>query len=242
MVRVMKIQRMAVVVVLAALFVIGNASAQVLFTTTNDFGQFNGGAVTVDSTYYSESSTVNGIGNTSDAGGVGTPGALQLTAAGAWGPNGSSWWPGATYDLFQAIDPGGARPWSAESGYGAGTVIAHSGVISFDLYTGNLTDWFQPGIHFNYDGNWWVGFETNNFTFVGADGRTWTHYDVPFTLNARPGDLSYFGVSFAENSGGGNAGLTYYVDNIQVVPEPGTFALLGLGVLSLFFVVRRRVS
>ena len=49
-----------------------SASAQVsLFTTTNDFGQFNGGAGNVNSLYYSDSSTVNGVGNTVSPGGAG---------------------------------------------------------------------------------------------------------------------------------------------------------------------------
>jgi hypothetical protein len=239
MVRVMKIQKIAVGVVLAALFVIGNASAQVLYTTTNDFGQFNGGAGVVDATYYSEASTVNGIGNQTDPGGVGVPGSLQLTATGGWnGWLAGSDFPGATAASFQAMDPGGARPWSPESSYGPGTMIASSGTITFDVYGGNFTDWNWWGVTFNYDGNWTPFFASTSSDFTGADGRTWTHYVVPYTLNAA--SLSYFGMGIAQNAGA-IGGQTFYVDNIQVVPEPGTFALLGLGLLSLFCVVRRRM-
>jgi hypothetical protein len=237
----MKLQKIVVVVVSAALFVIQNASAQVLFTTTDDFGLFNGGAGVVSSAYYSDNSTVNGIGNTSNAGGAGTAGSLQLTATGGWGWLGSSDFPGPTAASFQAIDPGGARPWSAESGYGPGTVIPNSGTITFDVYRGNLTDWNQWGVGFNYDSNWGVFFGTES-DFTGADGRTWTHYVIPYTLNAQ--SISYFGMGIGQNASVNVAGETFYVDNIQIVavPEPSTFVLLGLGMLSLFYVVRRRVS
>jgi hypothetical protein len=240
----MILQRIAVVLVSVTLFVIQNVSAQVLFTTTNDFGQFNSGAGVVSSAYYSDSSAVNGIGNTVNAGGAGTVGSLQLTATGGW----SGWmtgsdWPFPTYDLFQAIDPGGARPWNAESGYGPGTLIANSGTITFDLYRGNLPDWNWWGVNFNYNGYWGPFWAATSSDFTGADGRTWTHFEVPYTINATAG-ITYWGMALTENSSGANAGQTIYVDNIQVVPvpEPGAFALLGLGMLSLFFVLRRRVS
>ena len=62
-----------------------HASAQIsLYTTANDFGLFNGGAGTVSSLYYSDSTTVNGIGNTVNPGGVDGVGSLQLTATGGW--------------------------------------------------------------------------------------------------------------------------------------------------------------
>jgi PEP-CTERM motif len=217
-----------------------SASAQnSLFTTANDFGQFNGGVVTVSSLYYSDNSTVNGIGNTVSPGGADALGSLQLTAPGGWqGWVAGSDWPGATYDLFQAINPGGARPWSAESGYGAGNVVAYSGVMSFDLYGGNLTDWNWWGVTFNYDGNWYQAWATTSSDFTGSDGRRWTHYIVPFTMTAQAG-ITYFGMGFAENAGS-IAGETICIDNIQVtqVPEPSIFAFLGVGMTGLL--LRRR--
>ena len=82
---------------IAALLVQG-ASAQVLFTTTNDFGGWNdnhGGTdfiVTPVTSHDSDGGTINGAGNwansVSQAGAMGTPGSLQvqwLPAAGSYG-------------------------------------------------------------------------------------------------------------------------------------------------------------
>jgi hypothetical protein len=225
-------------------FVPGTSAQVPLFTTANDFGLFNGGAGVVASSYYSDSSTVNGIGNTVTPGGAGGVGSLQLTAPGGW----SGWVSGSgapgqagNQTFMSAIDPGAIAAWSAGSGYGPGTLVAYSGTVSFDLYGGNFTDWNWFGITLNYDGHWDPYFASTSSSFTGADGRTWTHYEVPYTINAVSGGLSYFEVGIAENAGS-IAGQTFYVDNFQatVVPEPGTFALLGLGLTG--FLLRRRQS
>lgn len=220
---------------------IQSASSQSLFTTTNDFGQFNSGAGTVNGLYYSDSSTVNGAGNTASPGGADVVGSLQLTASGGWnGWVGGSDFSGPSLGLFTTIAPGSTRPWSPESGYGPGTFVAYSGTISFDLYRGNFTDWSWFGINLNYQGYWGPFWAATSADFTGADGRTWTHFEVPYSINTTPA-TTYFGMALAENSSGAIAGQTYYVDNFQVVPvpEPSTFALLGLGGLSAFIFRRR---
>lgn len=217
-------------------WLVQSASAQTLFTTTDDFGLFSNGGAVPSSSYYSDSSAVNGVGNNS--GGAGGVGSLQLTVPAGWGPFCDG--PGANQAFLSAIDPGAIAPWSAASSYGPGTLVAYSGTLSFDVYTGNLTDWNQFGVLFNYDGHWDNFFWDTTTDFTGADGRTWTHVEVPYTISANNAGLTYFGFSISRNAGAGVEGEIAYVDNFQVavVPEPGTLALLGLGLAG--FLLRRR--
>jgi hypothetical protein len=62
---------------------------------------------------------------------------------------------------------------------------------------------------------------------------------IPYTINATA-SLNYFQAAIAQNAGS-TANEIFYIDNIQVasVPEPGTFALLGLGSLGALIFRRR---
>jgi hypothetical protein len=222
------------------------ASAQTsLYTTTDDFAQFNSNAGVTSSLYYSIASTVNGIGNQSSPGGTGGVGSLQLASLVGydWISGGSL--PSPTAAAFQALSPGSSRQYSAESGGGAGTMLPASGTITMDVETGNLIgyNYYQFGIGLNYNGNYNFDFSTSSSTFTGADGNTWSHLVIPYTTQAA--SLTYFGWGLIENSGSpGVGGETFYVDNIQIqaAPEPGTMALaaMGGGAALLFF--RRRAG
>jgi hypothetical protein len=235
-------KKVAIVWIGALGWLVQSASAQLsLFTTTNDFGLFSNGGAARSSDYYSDSTAVNGLGNASPgaAGGVGS---LQLIPPGGWGPFSDGPGVASNQGFLSAIDPGAVAAWSAGSGYGPGTLVAYSGTLSFDVYRGNLTDWNQFGVLFNYDGHWDNFFASTTSDFVGADGRTWTHCVVPYTVAGVSAGLSYFGFSISENASGNIAGETIYLDNIQVaaVPEPGALALLGLGALVGGACLRRR--
>ncbi len=68
---------------------------------------------------------------------------------------------------------------------------------------------------------------------------------LPFGANP-PADVTGFSLWFAHDGALGPQVTTAYVDNLRVsvdiVPEPGTIALLASGLMSLLFVLRRRVK
>ena len=227
------------------------ASAQTttnpIYITTNDFGQFNGGGTNavVSSSFFSVNNTTNGVGNSSSAGGTGTAGSFQFISQNGYGTVSGGSFTGPTAAAFTALSPGSLRPYSPESGFGPGTMVAGSGTMTFDVDTANLIgySYYTFGFNLNYDNNYSTFFPSSSSNFTGADGNTWTHYVIPYTTAAH--SLNYFGWALAENSGGGPGGETVYVDNFQIastvaVPEPSTIALLVMGGLGAVIMIRRR--
>ena len=144
-----------------ALAVIGIACAsgraQELFTTQEDFTGWqdnNGGTLLVGTPVASpdsDGSSTNGLGNTTNAGGTGTPGAEQIAWLPAAGSYSFLYSPGeqANTGFLAAIDPGSS----------AGNLVSYSGVIKLDsnLPSGSL------GVILNYNGNFSQFFGSRRF-------------------------------------------------------------------------------
>ncbi len=238
---------------LLAVSTVLTASAQTsLYTTANDFAQFGGwwagtpSAVT-STTYYSVASTVNGVGNTTAAGGAGTPGSLQLTMQNWGNPANANPQVAFTDAELAALAPGSSM---------ASGITASSGTLSFDLYapvafTGSY-DSFGFSMGYWSGAGWtaslWTDYNTGSYTtFAGADGNTWRHYSFNYTLPASAsGPIQGFEMPFFMNADSADNGKLVYIDNVQVLvtpaPEPVTLALAGMGGAALLFFRRRFVS
>jgi hypothetical protein len=193
-----------------------------LYTTSNDFLQWSNSGTTTTTGVTSpdsDGSSINGLGNTTAAGGTGTPGSMQVTEA------------SGTYNYYYGPGEQGNAPFLAALG-SSGTVN-----IDFQYPTNNGGSYFQLGLVMNY---------TSNFGqfFGGAavsDGNGWYTQSIPYTINTAA-SYSYFQLGLIFNSNyDSSAPAVYNVDNINIqsVPEPATLGSLGAGI-SLLTLRRRR--
>jgi hypothetical protein len=223
----------------ALAFALQSASAQyttnVLFTTYEDWSAFTagwGGSQAATSAFSTDSSTVNGIGNLTAAGGAGTSGSLTgwgvvATAPGEYG----------NAAFMQAIDPGYAND---------DVSVAYSGnlYVDYSLPDNNGGTSFDVGVLMQYAGNgYWGTFfatSTTDLGFQDSNGHEVYQATIPYTINA--GLFSGFGLGIMVNTDY-NPIDPVYIDRMQVltpVPEPGTATLFGLGTLGFAFLARRR--
>jgi hypothetical protein len=194
----------------------GVAPAGVLFTTAEDFAQWNDGdnsdgiqEVGVASGSI-DASTTNGLANNTAAGAAGTSGSLSAT------------WISGTYDFFFGPGIQGNAAALADLGTtAAATATPTNGILQFDYIepppgTGN---YFQLGVVLNYDGNFGQFFGSS----VNNGNGTFTA-TVPYTINPHPA-LSYFQLGLIYNSNF-NTATPFTVDNVLVVPEPASATVL----------------
>ncbi len=127
--------------------------------------------------------------------------------------------------------------------YGSGVNIGPGGaVLSFDymVASGSPLGLYNDGGYFQVftknNGYTWDGGNVNSSLTSAATEGTWQHVDIslPFTTNVRAIEFQIYG---GRNLVGTT---TMYVDNLQLVPEPSTIAmLLAGGALLVGLTVRR---
>lgn len=225
----------------------GAAIAQTtLFTTYEDWSAatdagWGAGTPTATSTFSTDASTVNGLGNLSTPGGLGTSGSLLINPWNGWGVVATLPSQGGNLAFLQAIDPG----------TDGNIAIAGTGEFYLDFsYPDNEGgSYFNPGILLQYDANGYFGayFATSTvdlgFTDPNNGGEVF-RATIPYPI--LPGVFNGLGIGIMADTDYASA-LGFTVDNLSVgndfvVPEPGTIALIGLGLTSLTLLRRRRQS
>jgi hypothetical protein len=219
--RLMKLQK--ILVTTAAMVGIGVSAnaASLLYTfdtsaSGSDGGGFNAGTFAWNSSLQAVQATDTGGGWTMGSGG---------------GPQFEFAWP--SQSTVQAI------------------AIAGDGRLSFDFsvdpnsFVGTWTDWDYFQLHFagNSNGGGWTqdaggGNPVDTNYHPGTSG-SW-HFDESFAQMGWTPSATYFQLAVGANSATGHS-VQFYIDNISVseVPEPTTFALIGLGTAGLLIFRRR---
>ena len=199
------------------------ASAAPLFTTVEDWTGWTGNNPgTASAASDLDAGTINGLGNTSAAGGAGTAGGLSISIAGGFNQTYSPGEQGNTafIDLMRTLSDIDAP------------------TVAFDVIppTG-VTSYFQPLLHFNYDG-FWGGLAPVST----VDNGTYT--TVTYNLNSLtiPATLSYFQIGITSNNGQAEVGKTFTVDNMRTlaIPEPAAAGLASLASAALLMRRGRR--
>jgi hypothetical protein len=219
------------------------ANAQTsLFTTYDDWSAATAGwgaAPTAQNPFSTDASSVNGIGNLTAPGAAGTSGSLSIAPWNGWGVVATLPSQGGNLAFLQAIDPG----------TDGNNTVAGSGnfYLDYSLPDNEGGTYFDPGVLLQYAGNGYFGayFGTSSTDLGYTDpnnGGEVFRATIPYTIAA--GTWGGLGLGIMAQTDYASA-LPFTVDNLTVgdfvaaTPEPGTIALIGLGVAGLVACRRR---
>jgi hypothetical protein len=215
-----------------------------LFTTYDDFTNFTAGwgaAPVADSAFSTDNNTVNGVGNPTAPGGVGVNGSLDIPAV-SYGTNNSVWTDIATapslsgFNAINAIDPGYQNDNNA-------VLAAGNFYIDYSLPDNEGGSYFSMGVLLQYAGNgyWGTYFQSSStdLGFTDSNGLEVYRATIPYTISG--GNIYGYGFGVMLSSDYKSV-LGFTIDNISVsaTPEPGTIALIGMGLTGLMFIRRRQ--
>ncbi|HKW30875.1 MAG TPA: PEP-CTERM sorting domain-containing protein [Verrucomicrobiae bacterium] len=222
------------------------ANAQTsLFTTYEDWqgwqsqgAQWGNPAPVADNAWSSDASTINGLGNPTAPGGAGTSGSLIIGPGNGTG-GGNNLWTCVAYSPGLGTQLGD---------YGDNMLDTGTLLIDYSLPDNEGGSYFQIGVLMQYQGNGYFGTafssSTTDLGFADPNGEEVYQAQIPYTISG-----TYYGMGFGLmiNTDYGSV-LPSHVDNIlvenvtsAVVPEPGTIALMSLGLAGLT-IIRRRQS
>jgi PEP-CTERM motif len=213
------------------------AQTATLFTTQDDFATWTnpgGNVVSVapSGVYDADGITINAVGNTTNYGGTGTAGSLQInTGSNGMGFNALATSPNEqnNQSFMSVIDPGSA----------GGATVAFSGTLfmtyTVPAFTGP-NDFNQLGFNIAYpgDGFFHTFFETSLSPVTTVDGFSTVTATIPYTISA--GAAGAFSIQAYINAGVFGAGVNgvdnvingpFYIDNIAATgtapPPPPKF-------------------
>jgi hypothetical protein len=189
-----------------------------LFQTQNDFSGWSGGSsassTATQATPDSDGSSINALGNTTNAGGTGTPGSLLETQS------------TGTYNFDYSPGEQGNSAFLA--------ALGTSGTLSLDftMPANNGGNYFSLGVVINATSQFGQFFPS---TPIVNDGNGFFTEQVAYTITPES-PFSYFQLGTIFNSNYDSAAPTSFtLDNIELVtvPEPASLSILGMGGLAL---------